>query len=299
MTPARNDHHATTPAISVIVPVRDGRDTISRALCSVAAAGGAEVVVVDDGSTDGSVDDLPELDGCDLVVRRQEGRGVSAARNTGAAAASANMLCFLDCDDELLPGALDRFREALAATGAPFVRAGMVMDKDGSRSSMPALPPSPGGAYPRGAVPPGTYVVDRDVFEAVGGYDERLRHSENVELQIRILQHVRSMGVAVPVMDAASVLIHRRDEGRAARYGSAPAEAARFMLDRYHDELAREAGILADYHAIIGTDLLRRGQRADAARELAASLRYGPRSAKAWLRLASVGLPKRLRPNAR
>lgn len=257
------------------------------------------MVVVDDGSTDGSTDDLPAVPGCRLVLRRQEGRGVSAARNTGAAAASSRVLCFLDCDDELLPGALDRFRSAVEGSSAPFVRAGMLMDDDGRRSEVEAEPPSPGGAYPRGAVPPGTYVVDRGLFEEVGGYDERLRHSENVELQLRVLRRLRSRGVAVPIVEEASVLVHRRNRGRAARYGSAPAEAARFMLDRYRDELAREEGVLSDYHAIIGTDLLRQGLRRPAAHELLAAARHRPGSPKAWLRLASVAVPERLRPNAR
>ena len=73
------------------------------------------VVVVDDGSTDpATVAVLDRLSG-EVEVLRLQNCGVAASRNAGAARADTPFLLFLDADDRLAPGALNRLREALAA----------------------------------------------------------------------------------------------------------------------------------------------------------------------------------------
>lgn len=88
---------------SVIIPVWNKADTLPRAIDSVLAqtAGDAEIVVVDDGSTDGIDAVLSAYPG--LTVLRQANAGVSAARNAGIARSSGEFLCFLDADDEWRP----------------------------------------------------------------------------------------------------------------------------------------------------------------------------------------------------
>jgi glycosyltransferase involved in cell wall biosynthesis len=97
-----------TTRISVVVPAHDAAHFVAGAVASVRAQGvdGVEVVVVDDGSTDGTAGVLAEQAGEDLVVVTQPNRGPAAARNRGLAAATGSLIAFLDADDEWPAGSL-------------------------------------------------------------------------------------------------------------------------------------------------------------------------------------------------
>ena len=92
---------STRPRVSIVLPTYNRRDTLPRAIESVRRQSFEdwELVVVDDGSTDGTRD---LLDGADAGIRLivQENQGVAGARNTGLAAASGSLVAFLDSDDE-------------------------------------------------------------------------------------------------------------------------------------------------------------------------------------------------------
>ncbi|TDC54473.1 glycosyltransferase family 2 protein, partial [Actinomadura sp. KC345] len=118
----------TKPLVSVIVPVFDGRDTVGRALESVFAqtlpAEEVEVIVVDDGSTDGTSELLDELartrDGLDVVHQPNSG-GSGAPRNRGLERASGRFVFFLDADDRLGPEALERMTATAERNGTDIV----------------------------------------------------------------------------------------------------------------------------------------------------------------------------------
>ena len=96
------------PALSVIVPTRDRRERLSRCLAALAAqdtGGEFEVVVVDDGSSDGTGDFLADHEApFPLRSARLEGAGPSRARNAGVEAATGGVCAFLDDDCVPAPG---------------------------------------------------------------------------------------------------------------------------------------------------------------------------------------------------
>jgi glycosyltransferase involved in cell wall biosynthesis len=97
------------PYFSIVIPMYNRARFIARALNSCLSQDFTdfEIVVVDDGSTDGSADVVRCFtDGRIRLVCHEMNRGVSPARNTGVAAASGEWVIYLDSDDELLPGAL-------------------------------------------------------------------------------------------------------------------------------------------------------------------------------------------------
>lgn len=97
------------PVISVIVPTYNSERTIDRCVLSVLnqTLSDFELIVVDDQSTDGTVARLSRItDPRVSVLVQPQNNGVSAARNRGIAAAQADILCFLDSDDEYLPNKL-------------------------------------------------------------------------------------------------------------------------------------------------------------------------------------------------
>jgi glycosyltransferase involved in cell wall biosynthesis len=103
-------------AFSVVVPLYEKAAYVERAVASVLAQRrpATEVIVVDDGSTDGGgalvARSFPEV-----VVIRQENQGEGAARNTGAAAATSTWVAFLDADDVWLPGHLEELAAVVDA----------------------------------------------------------------------------------------------------------------------------------------------------------------------------------------
>jgi glycosyltransferase involved in cell wall biosynthesis len=107
----------TDPLISVVVPVLDGERYLGAAIDSILAQDHRplEVVVVDDGSTDGSAA-LAESYGSPVHVVRQANRGPAAARNLGIEAANGDYLSFLDADDLYRPGKLSTQLRVLASS---------------------------------------------------------------------------------------------------------------------------------------------------------------------------------------
>lgn len=96
--------------LSVIVPVFNTAGTLERCVNSILSqqVDGLELILVDDGSTDGSpalCDRLASAHDCIRVIHRENG-GLSVARNTGIDAATASLITFADSDDELTPGTL-------------------------------------------------------------------------------------------------------------------------------------------------------------------------------------------------
>ena len=102
-----------THQVSAIIPVYNREALLGSAVASLLAQEGVdlEIVVVDDGSTDGSVALARTMQAAGVpivLVEHETNRGVASARNSGLAAAGNPLILFLDSDDYLLPGALLR-----------------------------------------------------------------------------------------------------------------------------------------------------------------------------------------------
>ncbi|MBK7874754.1 MAG: glycosyltransferase [Planctomycetes bacterium] len=184
-----------TPDVTVVVPVHDGAAFLAETLDSVLAQRGAtfEVVVVDDGSKDATPEVLARYAGAVRVVR-QECRGVSAARNRGAAEGRGRVLAFLDQDDAWEPGLLaallpelDRHAEwslvhadswVVDARGRAHGRRGRFLrSRTGFGFAELCL---------RNAVPIESMLVRRASFERAGGFDPELRYLEDWDLALRL-----------------------------------------------------------------------------------------------------------------
>lgn len=100
----------SSPAISVIMPVYNRADAVGRSVASVLGQSFAnfELIVVDDGSTDRTIEVLKDIANPRLrLIELPQNVGGNAARNHGIRAARADLVTFLDSDDEYLPGRLE------------------------------------------------------------------------------------------------------------------------------------------------------------------------------------------------
>ena len=123
---------------SVVIPAYNAADTIGRCLRALSrqslAAGSYEVIVVDDGSTDGTVA-AAEASGAEVTVLRQQHVGPAAARNLGAGHARADIVLFTDADcvpaEDWAEQLLAAFRdpEVVGAKGVYFGREGTLVER--------------------------------------------------------------------------------------------------------------------------------------------------------------------------
>lgn len=146
------------PFFTLIVPVYNAACTLQKAVDSLLAQSmpSFEILIIDDGSTDGSLDLCQHLAGEDRRIRviSQENRGICAARNRGLTAARGQYVGFCDDDDVYLPDALRAARDLIEQTGADVVRGGYELWREGAFGPV-RLPHDPGRACKLDTVPDG------------------------------------------------------------------------------------------------------------------------------------------------
>lgn len=177
--------------VSVVIPAKNAAAYVGETIASALAQGDvAEVIVVDDGSTDETVAIVRAVRDPRLRLIYNDSAGVSAARNLGARYASGEWLLFLDADDRLRPGAVAALLSA--ARGAP--RAVLVygdyntIDSEGHQIGRRGL--LKGRRKPSGDVltrlAAGNFIVNggialarAETFRAIGGFDTSLKYCED------------------------------------------------------------------------------------------------------------------------
>ena len=177
--------------VSIIMPVRNGEAYIAAAIASALAQGPAlaEIIVIDDGSTDRTAAIVAGIGDprIRLIASPQGGRGVSAARNLGVAAARAPFLHFLDADDILRPGALDALLAAADPAAIAVYGDYDRIDAEGrpiGRRRLLRRRRKPSGDIRRALlggnfIVTGAILIRAEAFRAIGGFATDLRYGED------------------------------------------------------------------------------------------------------------------------
>jgi GT2 family glycosyltransferase len=177
------------PLFSVIIPAYNRAGIISRAIQSVLdqTCRDVEIIVVDDGSTDGTADLLnPLVLKKQISYYHQSNRGVCAARNAGASVAQGEYLIFLDSDDAVKPNWLHDFQHAISTNKTDLVFCSMeVIKPNGLIKRISCLDPYQNGGQEKGLALAGAWAIRKQVFEKIGGFDEAIQYGENTELKLR------------------------------------------------------------------------------------------------------------------
>jgi rSAM/selenodomain-associated transferase 2 len=173
----------TAVAPSIIVPVLDEADALTRALPQLAAlrAQGAEIIIVDGGSSDGSAERCRAV--ADRVV--QTARGRARQMNAGAAAASREVLLFLHVDTQLSDAALDLVMQALQQPSHAWGRFDVSIDGRSRWLAVVAALMNLRSRLTGIATGDQAMFVRRNAFVAVGGFPEQPL-MEDIELSRRL-----------------------------------------------------------------------------------------------------------------
>ena len=180
--------------VSVVIPTFNRAQKVVRAISSVQSQTftDVEIIVVDDGSTDGTKKEVEQFDDIVTYVAHSSNLGVSAARNTGIKGSGGPLIAFLDSDDHWLPEKLavqvcffDEYPEAVACqTEEVWIRNGRRVNpmKKHLKPSGDIFEPS----LKLCLVSPSAVMLKRSLLDEVGLFDEGLPVCEDYDLWLRI-----------------------------------------------------------------------------------------------------------------
>jgi glycosyltransferase involved in cell wall biosynthesis len=200
------------PRVSVVVPTKDRDALLRQTLSTIRWQQDVvfEVVVVDDGSADHGLVERIVADLGDprfRIVRHDQSRGVSEARNRGLAAARAPWIAFCDDDDLWAPDKLAKQLEAARLSpAAGWIYVGSVNITTGNRVVGGEPPPTPDDVNElleeSNIVPGGSsgVMARRALLLDVGGFDPSLQPLADWDLWLRMLRVSRPAGVAEPLV---------------------------------------------------------------------------------------------------
>jgi glycosyltransferase involved in cell wall biosynthesis len=304
------------PTVSVVIPTHNRRRLVLRTIHSVLVQESLdfEVLVVDDGSTDGTTDAIRLLnDPRVTVLRNDQPIRVAAARNMGADAATGAWIALLDDDDLWSPQKLRLQLAAAEGTGRSWVYAGVV-EIDASGVLLGGEPPPSSeelinSLIDQNLMPAGcsNVVVRADLFRKVGGFDNGLRHLADWDFWLRLAHSGPPACISDPLV---AYRIHSGQatldpngmiaEGRIleARHGADLNSIRRWLAWSHLRRGERHLAVRAYARAALAGDVSSLGRAAVAAlhsspmtfrnRPLSGSLEW-QQSAESWLR----SLPER------
>ena len=208
--PSSNVQDPQLPRVSVIMPAYNARAFVAESIHSVLNQDypNIELILVDDGSNDGTPEFAEQLDRR-VRVLRQKNAGPAAARNRGLAAATGEFMAFLDADDVWLPRKVSLQVEYLQTHPEVGVVFGGELRWYAQADGSFAAPPTPlrqdeplrlvaqhsGWIYTEllldSVIHIITAMVRRTVVETVGGLDESLRVGEDYDFWLRVSRQYR------------------------------------------------------------------------------------------------------------
>lgn len=279
---------------SVVIPAFNRRGLLEQALESVRrqTLPPDEIVVVDDGSTDGTAEWLQTQP--DVRTIRQPNAGAAKARNTGVREAAGDWIAFLDSDDLWDPRKLDLQRRALE--GAPSRRWAICDSRAVDEGGNPLRghhKPIRGGAvtgdlFDRTFIHTPSVLIERKLVLEAGGFDESLTVCEDLDLWLKASLRSEVIAVQEPLfirrVHPASLAHtddpkHDEDKCRVLERFAADPEAARVLNPR------RVARRLARVHYRAARNHARRGNHGEAARHRKRARSLRPGNIRYWLPL--------------
>ena len=179
--------------ISVVIPTYNRIELLKRSIDSVInqTIKPSEIIIVDDGSNDGTEAMVKnKYDSLKLIT--QKNKGASAARNSGIKASSGEWICFLDSDDEWKNDKLEK--QITAATNNSdykFFHSNEIWIKNGKRINQKKKHKKYGGDIFKKCldmcrISPSSVLIEKNIFEEIGFFNEDLVVCEDYELWLRI-----------------------------------------------------------------------------------------------------------------
>lgn len=289
------------PSISVIIPAFNRAATLLASMRSVLSQSyeDFELLVVDDCSSDDTVSVARSLSDPRIrIIQNAVNLGAGGARNAGVANSRGKWVAFQDSDDEWLPTKLEKQMSRLDAQGADHVAAycGLLrlggLDNDARARMTVGYVPDPRYTIVDGQLLEGllrtslistqTLIVRRDVFDRIGGFDERTTPIEDWDFALSLCQEGRIALVDEPLV------LQRFSPNSITRQHSKRLASQVLVLEKHQALFAGHPGLLAFHYCIIAGGFRRQGNLAAARSNLARAIRLDPTNLSLWARAILV-----------
>lgn len=230
--------------ISVIIPCYNRERTIERCIKSIInqTVKPYEIIIVDDGSTDGSVEKIEQLDCNFLRLIKQNHKGAQAARNLGILNAKGNYIAFLDSDDEWLPNMLEKeVGEIIRAQGKSVVYSDCFV-VNGRKKKIWKLPGHSGEMYKFLLQFPGpmfqSMIAKKDFFINIGLLDEDVVAYQEWDTAIRLAKKHQFVHIKEPLF-----LYHMHDDETISKDIRKSTLGYEYIIQKNRDEIISNVGI--------------------------------------------------------
>lgn len=258
------------PFFSIVIPVFNGEDSLDEACFFLKQQEEAdfEVIIVNDGSIDNTVDVATELlSDSRFALMNVENGGVCRARNIGAQHAKGEYLLFLDCDDEVTPNWLMDFKQIVSQKKCDVLFCGISFDfRNDIVNNKPVFLA-------------GSFCVKKKLFELAGGYDEDLKYSENTELGWRIMALNPSYALVL-----SPNFVYRRGDDDPLKYVEKRLQAFNKLKTKHHSWFLQNPGMGQDFYQIAAVDSVRLGLYSQGKKLMWLGYKFAPTNMKALVR---------------
>lgn len=266
----------------IIIPFFNSESTLENSVISIISQHFSdwELILVNDGSTDSSLQVtnhfivLPNI-----RIINQINLGVAVSRNRGAEKSKGEWLIFLDADDQLKPYALKSFYDFICQNPKiQLIRGGFDRVTADQKATY-----IPNQVVPQSFLS-GSFAIEASLFREMGGYDERLRFSENAEFAHRL----QLRGVEVGFLEK-SILIYNESHSGGSKNLQNMIDSLTIILEKHSETLSTHVKHL--YHQIIGVNEMRFRNFSSARFHLLKAIEYKPLKVATWGRFALACFP--------
>jgi glycosyltransferase involved in cell wall biosynthesis len=223
-----------SPTICICIPCYNTQNYILSAVQSCLSQNkpADRIIVVDDGSTDNSLELIKDIPG--IQVLKKENGGVSSARNLGLQHSREDYIIFLDSDDILKRTALKTYLSAIEKYNHPDLLYGNndIIDSEGKLIRKNFIKTGKvtllDVLYGNNPVPSQT-VFNRNIIQRLGGFDTSLYHSEDFDLLLKVL----NCGTGISISDI--VVEYRKHPEQATQIPGRSLQSTLYVIDRFRE----------------------------------------------------------------
>lgn len=194
-------------SLSIIIPLFNNRSTISESIISAADQyiESKEIVIVDDGSTDGSLYIVKNIRSDKIRIYAKKNGGASSARNYAFKCSTGNYIQFLDADDLIAPDKIQKQLERISSEGDDVIASGPFINFVNDINENSYLPDNGyrdferpidwliESMWDRAMFPPVAWLTPRRLIEEAGPWNESLSYNDDTEFFARVLLKARKI----------------------------------------------------------------------------------------------------------